>query len=95
MKLITKNIIGVPQYFDDVFSEIYANWGDNNLKFWRSWIESSISASDIPMTFVVLLDDEFVGTFSLWRCDLQSCQDLFPWLGGIVVKENQRGKGYR
>jgi GNAT superfamily N-acetyltransferase len=93
MKLVTKNLIEVPQYKDDVFAEIYANWGDNNPKFWRSWIESSMSASDIPMTFVVLLDDEFAGTFSLWRCDLQSRQDLSPWLGGIVVKEKHRGKG--
>jgi GNAT superfamily N-acetyltransferase len=93
MNLIIKNLFEVPQYVDNVFSEIYANWGDNNPKFWRSWIENSMSASDIPMTFVVLLNNEFVGTFSLWRCDLQSRQDLFPWLGGIVVKEDQRGKG--
>jgi predicted N-acetyltransferase YhbS len=93
MKLDIKNLNEVPQYFDDVFNEIYSNWGENNPKFWRSWIKSSMGKSDIPMTFVVLADGQFVGTFSLWRCDMQSRQDLTPWLGGIVVKKDKRGHG--
>jgi GNAT superfamily N-acetyltransferase len=93
MDLILKNLADVPEYFEMVFKEIYEIWGVNNPEYWRSWIQSSMSLSDIPMTFVVLSDNDFVATFSLWRCDLQSRQDLFPWLGGIVVKKNQRGKG--
>ena len=93
MNLIVKNIVEDKSYFDSVLSLIYKEWGNNNYAFWQSWVKSSMLENEIPMTFIVFCDNEFVGTFSLWRCDLQSRQDLFPWLGGIVVKEEWRGKG--
>jgi len=93
MNLTIKNLVENKKYFDEVLNLIYKEWGNNNFEFWQSWIRSSMMENEIPMTFIVFCDDEFVGTFSLWRCDLQSRQDLFPWLGGIVVKENWRGKG--
>ena len=93
LELIVKNIIENQNYFDEVLGLIYKEWGNNNIEFWRSWIKSSMSEKEIPMTFLVFCDNKLVGTFSLWRCDLQSRQDLFPWLGGIVVKEEWRKKG--
>ena len=93
MNLSIKKLAEVPEYFEDVFQAIYSNWGNNNPNFWRNWIRSCMSSTGIPITYIVLLDDKFVGTFSLWLCDLQSCQNLSPWLGGIVVLEEYRGKG--
>lgn len=89
----TVNLALVPQYFDKVFSSIYGEWGNGNPNFWKSWIRSSIRAEGIPSTYVVLSDDLYVGTFSIWNCDLQSRQDLSPWVGGIVVEHPFRGKG--
>ncbi|MCM0239827.1 GNAT family N-acetyltransferase [Bacteroides fragilis] len=84
------------QYFSIVVDWLYEEWGDrknNNRIYWESWVKSSLSKDDIPQTYIVLEKEEIIGTFSLWRCDLQSRQDLFPWLGGIFVKKEMRGKG--
>ena len=93
MNLMVKNIAKDKKYFNEVLDLVYKEWGNNNFDFWHSWMNNSMFENDIPMTFLVFCDNEFVGTFSLWRCDLQSRQDLFPWLGGIVVKEDWRRKG--
>ena len=87
------NLIDIPVYFDDVFNSIYSEWGNNNPNYWRSWIMSSVNHDGIPCTYVVLCDNHYAGTFSFWNCDLQSRQDLTPWLGGIVVDPKYRGRG--
>ena len=93
MNLSIRKLAESPEYFEDVFQALYSNWGNNNPNYWRSWVRSCMSSTGIPVTYIVLLDEQFVGTFSLWLCDLQSCQNLSPWLGGIVVLEKYRGQG--
>lgn len=87
------NLCLVPQYYDDVFNSIYTEWGKNNPNYWKSWIKSSMNPNGIPSTYVVVDNEQYLGTFSFWNCDLQSRQDLSPWLGGIVVDLSYRGKG--
>lgn len=48
--------------------------------------------NQLPLTFIALLDNELVGTVGLWRGDLLSRQDLYPWLSALYVEENYRGK---
>lgn len=91
--LRTVNLALVPQYFDNVFESLYKEWGENNPNYWRSWIKSSIKSTGIPSTYIVLAEEQYVGTFSFWNCDLQSRQDLSPWVGGIVVEPSFRGQG--
>lgn len=89
-----ENLADYPEYIEEVINWIYNEWGNNNIKYWSSWIRNSINKKGIPQTFIVLVDDELAGTYSLWRCDLQSRQDLFPWFGGLYVNEKYRGKEY-
>lgn len=89
----TINLALVPHFFENVFESIYNEWGKNNPNFWESWIKSSINEAGIPSTYVVLSDEQYAGTFSIWRCDLQSRQDLTPWVGGVVVSPQFRGQG--
>ncbi len=91
--LKTVNLYYIPEYFDQVYMSIYTEWGKCNPNFWKSWIKSSTKPNGIPSTYVILDDTQYVGTFSLWNCDLQSRQDLSPWLGGIVVDPAYRGQG--
>lgn len=92
MMLEVKPLIAMPEYFERVFQSIYSEWGDNNPNFWREWIKNS-NLDGIPSTYIVLSNKEYVGTFSFWICDLQARQDLYPWVGGIVVDKKYRGRG--
>ena len=61
--LETKTLASLPQLIDNVFHSIYSEWGNNNPKFWRDWIMSSMNFDCIPCTFVVLKDNVY-GDFS-------------------------------
>jgi GNAT superfamily N-acetyltransferase len=87
------NLANKPEHIKTIVDWLFSEWGNDNYEYWDSWVRSSMLNNGVPMTFIVVCDNELVGTFSLWRCDLQSRQDLFPWLGGIVVKEEWRRKG--
>ncbi len=83
-----------PQYISIVAEWLYKEWGNNNRNYWESWVQHSLQAEDIPKTYVLFIDNNIAGTYSLWRCDLQSRQDLFPWFGGLYVDVEYRGKFY-
>lgn len=83
-----------PQYIAVVTEWLYKEWGNHNKRYWESWVQYSQQASDIPKTYILFLNDSVVGTYSLWRCDLQSRQDLFPWFGGLYVDIKYRGQFY-
>ena len=92
MKITIENLANCPQHIDTVVEWLYSEWGDNNFAFWDSWVKSSLQKSSVPQTFVIFVDDNLAGTYSLWRCDLQSRQDLFPWFGGLYVSCDFRGQ---
>jgi predicted GNAT family acetyltransferase len=48
----------------------------------------------IPQSFVLLVDDEPVGTASITAHDLEERPDLTPWLAGVFVVPEARGQGY-
>ncbi|MGB9098966.1 GNAT family N-acetyltransferase [Erwinia sp.] len=66
---------------------------ENSRPFFASIMASSLSGADLPLTWVAVDDDRAVGTVGLWRCDLISRQDLFPWLASLYVDESYRGRG--
>lgn len=82
------------EYCETIIDWLYSEWGDNNKLFWAGWVNSSLNSSDVPKTYTLFLNGKLAGTYSLWRCDLQSCQNLFPWFGGLFVAEEFRGKIY-
>ena len=51
-------------------------------------------ALPMPRTFMLLADDEPVGTASLVAHDLDERPDLTPWLAGVVVAPHARGQGH-
>ena len=88
------NLNRVPEYIDTVIDWLYSEWGNGNRNYWTSWVKSSLGEDKVPQTFVILVNGVVAGTYSLWRCDLQSRQDLFPWFGGLYVAPHFRGKTY-
>ncbi len=43
--------------------------------------------------FIAVEGETLVGTVGLWRCDLISRQDLFPWMAALYVSPDARGRG--
>jgi GNAT superfamily N-acetyltransferase len=57
-------------------------------------IAASVSRSGPPQTFVLLIDDQPVGTASLVAHDLDERPDLTPWLAGVFVIPEARRRGH-
>ena len=84
----------VPEHRETIIDWQWRAFGsDNSRDFFASVIDSSLHGADLPLTFVALDGDRPVGTVGLWRCDLISRQDLFPWLAALYVDESYRGQG--
>lgn len=83
-----------PECLSTVIEWLYKEWGNHNRQYWSSWVKYSTQEKDIPRTYVLFIDGHIAGTYSLWRCDLQSRQDLFPWFGGLYVDVKYRGQFY-
>lgn len=47
----------------------------------------------LPITYVALKGNDFLGTFSLRQCDLHSHSHLTPWIGGVLVPSEKRNQG--
>ena len=81
---------------------IVAHW------LWREWWQrrghsleqtQTIYAScctqvGAPQTFVLLADESPVGTVTLAKRDLDERPNLTPWLAGVFVVPEARGRGY-
>lgn len=61
--------------------------------FYRDIVEHSMKENQVPITFVMVEDGELLGTVGIWRGDLLSRQDLFPWLSALIVNPKYRNRG--
>ena len=83
-----------PQYAQQVTDWIWQAFGEGlPREFFHSIVEHSQTPGALPLTFIALEDERLVGTVGLWRCDLITRQDLFPWLAALYVEDAARGKG--
>ncbi len=62
-------------------------------RFFSSIVEHSQTPGALPLTFIATDGEALLGTVGLWRCDLISRQDLFPWMAALFVAETARGQG--
>jgi predicted N-acetyltransferase YhbS len=91
--LIIEHLADHKEHIDTVTNWLWKEFGNkNNYNFFQSIIRHSLIKSKLPLTFIALEDNELVGTIGLWRSDLVSRQDLYPWLSALFVKEDFRGK---
>ena len=89
-----KQLRECPQFIERVIELINDEFGDTNSRnFYKSIIEHSLIKDQIPITFVAVEGDQLLGTVGIWRGDLLSRQDLFPWLAALVVHPGHRRSG--
>ncbi|MDF2680143.1 MAG: family N-acetyltransferase [Brevibacillus sp.] len=82
------------QLFDDAVNAFWGQWGSKeNYKFYEDCMLHSCKTTDeIPRFYVALQDEKIIGTYALIRNDLNSRQDLYPWLACLYVDPAYRGK---
>lgn len=94
MTLRIVSLAEVPQHREQITDWLWQAFGSENSRdFYASVVASSLSGQDFPLTFVALDGEQLMGTVGVWRCDLISRQDLFPWLAALYVAEGFRGQG--
>lgn len=92
--VIIQPLYEAPQYAQQVTDWLWQAFGTSESRdFFASIVATSQREGQMPLTFVAVEDDKLVGTVGLWRCDLISRQDLYPWLAALYIDENQRGQG--
>lgn len=57
-------------------------------------VAAFVSPSGPPQSFVLLVDGKPIGTASLVAHDLDERPDLTPWLAGVFVSPEARGRGH-
>ena len=60
----------------------------------RQAIADAQRPSGMPQCFVLLNDEQPIGTASLVTADLDERPDLTPWLAGVYVVPAHRGRGH-
>ncbi|MFD1851605.1 GNAT family N-acetyltransferase [Oceanobacillus bengalensis] len=80
--------------FEKAVKVFWEEWGnEHNYKFYEdAMIHSCSITSGIPRFYVAIEKEEIIGTYALLRNDLNSRQDLCPWLACLFVKEEYRGR---
>ncbi len=82
------------EFESQVVQWLWKEWGDEkNFKRYEMIIKHSVDPDNLPLTFVAIEEGRAVGTVGLWRCDLMSRQDLFPWLASLYVDPAYRSRG--
>ena len=84
-----------PQHASCVTEWLWRAFGADALPraFFASIVEHSQTPGALPITFVAVEGERLLGTVGLWRCDLLSRQDLYPWMAALYVAPEARGQG--
>lgn len=89
-----------PQVIAELSHLLYHEWADlyqaaglNLQDLTRALVQRSVR-EQLPLTLVVMANNsELLGAGSIKLEEPGTKQGLSPWLGGIYIKENQRGLG--
>ncbi len=93
-KMKIQPLYTVPHHAKQVTDWIWQAFGTPESRaFFASIVATSQQEGEIPLTFVAADGETLLGTVGLWRCDLISRQDLYPWLAALYIDEKQRGCG--
>lgn len=93
--MIIQPLYAGAQHAEQVTEWLWRAFGGDTLPqaFFASIVEHSRTAGALPVTFIAVENETLLGTVGLWRCDLISRQDLYPWMAALYVAPEARGKG--
>ncbi|GLB61429.1 GNAT family N-acetyltransferase [Cytobacillus sp. NCCP-133] len=83
-----------PDLFKNAVQVFWKQWGNaSNYPFYHDcMLHSGTAADGIPRFYAAVENERIIGTYALIRNDLNSRQDLYPWLACVYVDEEYRGR---
>ncbi|MBG9544882.1 hypothetical protein ABE29_19580 [Cytobacillus firmus] len=83
-----------PHLLDSAVQFFWEKWGtEENFTFYQDcMIHSGKTEDGIPRFYAAIQDEQIIGTYALIRNDLNSRQDLHPWLACLYIDPDFRGK---
>ena len=64
---------------------------NENLDFFEALLENGAGDASLPKSFIAFADNKPAGCVCLWRSDLMTRQDIYPWLAVLFVTPEFRG----
>lgn len=90
------NLADYPMHIATVSRWVFDQWSSQHGESFEDVLQRTKDRSrkeGIPMTLIALEDGVPVGTVAVWENDLESRQDLAPYLATLFVSVDHRGKG--
>ena len=89
------NIIAIrehPEYLDRAADYFSSKWGVNK-NIYQDCIANSITTeSPLPRWYLMMKNNEIIGSYGMIVNDFISRQDLWPWLCAVYIEESEHGK---
>ncbi|MFJ8063547.1 GNAT family N-acetyltransferase [Psychrobacillus sp. NPDC096426] len=81
------------ELFKEAVKVFWEQWdSESNFKFYEDCMAHSGKTPDsLPSFYVAIENNKIIGTYALLRNDINSRQDLFPWLACLYVDPAYRG----
>ncbi len=83
------------EHIPTVINWLYRQWGHNykyGKQVWTKRVNNRLRKMEIPTTFVAFENEKAIGTASLIEHDMDTRDDLTPWLADVYVQKDHRGK---
>lgn len=94
-----ENIADYLDTLDTIADWHWNEWGhhhpDGSRNEWAAGLRTRTNRTTIPMTFIALEADrdEVLGSITLIDNDMSTHPELSPWIAGVFVRADQRGRG--
>ena len=81
-----------PEYLDRAVDYFSSKWGVARSIYQDCIFNSLTTDSPLPRWYLMVKNDEIIGSYGLIVNDFISRQDLWPWLCAVYIEENERGR---
>lgn len=87
--VVIENISDHLDLLDTICEWHRQEWGDE----WAEQVRHSINKNALPTIYVAIENDVPIGTAMLVNEDMLTHPEISPWLGGVFVRPEHRGRG--
>src|SRR5216117_1448492 len=90
-------LIDHPEYIPQLAQWLFEQWGsvlgEKTLEVRIKKLKAHMNRDELPIAWVAHANGLLFGTAALRVHDLEGCEDLTPWLGGVFVGSHFRRRG--